>query len=195
MKSRIMAAILVLLTALVAVGEVQATGFNSAEGSLVIRNRGAVVTASKGANLGGLVESYIAAATMNAGDPVALAFNVYLTSTGKSYPFAVTRVASLGSKDIIGVVVPSNLTTSAYTAGLEVDIQTQGKALANVGVNVTVGQVLIQSGTAGLLTASTAATEVSVTQISPTAGVARALETKTGMAVGGSLVKVRLFPK
>lgn len=186
---------LLLLGILGFAGVSRATGFNSADGSVVISNRQAVVIASKGDRLGGLVESYIAACDMNVGDPVALAFNVYVTSTAKNYPFAVTRVASAGSQTIIGVLVPSNLTTTAYTAGKEVDIMTRGKALVRVGVNVTVGQNLIQSATAGILTATSAASEGAATQVTRSAIVATALETKTGITVGssgGSLVKARV---
>ena len=188
---------LALVTALLlgAVTLVQATAFSKfdgTDGSFILPPRQAVVYTRYPGNVGGPVEDYSAVVDMAIGQPVVLVYNVYVTSTAQTYPIGVSLSATLADLNVIGVVAFPKGTTSCV-AGTTVDVQVKGVALVKVGANVTVGGLLIQSGTAGLLTPSAASAGGAVYTVSGTARVAQVIETKTGIAVTGSLVRARII--
>ncbi len=183
-------ALLGLLT--IMVGSAQATAFKEIDGSYIVKPRQAFVTSAQPGQVGPITEAYSAAVDVNVGDPVKMVYNIYVTSTAQSYMVGVTRSATLGDQDIIGVVAFPAGTTSAV-AGATVDVAVKGITLVRVAANVTVGGKGVQSGTAGLLTPSAALTESGFTNLSSTPHVVRFVETKTGIAVGGSLVKARVI--
>ncbi len=184
-------ALLGLLT--VMVGSAQATAFSEINGSYIIKPRQAVVVSAQPGQIGAITDAYTAAVDVVQGNPVKLVYNFYLTSTAETYLVGVSRSATLGDQDIIGTVNFPTGTVSA-SAGTTVDVAGVGSTvLVLVGANVTVGGKLVQSGTAGLLTPSAALSETVSTNLSSTAHVARVIETKSSIAVGGTLVKARII--
>ena len=179
---------------------VGATEFQSINGSTIIKPRQAVVVSAQPGQMGYVVQSYPSTTTLRVGMPVKLVASAYVTEAAQTFPIAVTVSATLGDTDLIGVVVyPAGVTQS--TAGDMVDIAVIGSTtLVRVGgnISVTAGAILVQSATAGFLTATSGLTESGyLTNLSQTStvGVARAIETK-GMAGGTSgddLIRARII--
>ena len=69
-------------------------------------------------------------------------------------------------------------------------VAVQGVILAQTGVNVTKGDILINSGTAGLLTESSAATATAMDLTNTSAAVAIALQTVSQVASGTANLNV-----
>ncbi len=181
---------------------VQATSFTTVDGSVILKPRQAVVVSATNASQGAITQNYISVVDLTVGQPVKLVGSAYLTGTALTYATAVTLSATLGDPAIIGVVAyPTGTTRSS--AGAAVDVAGIGSlCLVRVGGNVSVTAgttVLVQSGTAGLLTPSAGLTESGFqTNLTPSAlvggsAIARVVETK-GLASGATqLVKARII--
>lgn len=99
--------------------------------------------------------------------------DVVILSSGTTYPVAVSKVASAGSIQIVGVAI----TTASY--GTKVQVCYNGTWRVSSAINSTIRGLMITSATAGKVTASSAVTEDSYTALSQTAFIMRAAETKT----------------
>ena len=121
---------------------------------------------------------------------------------------SVSGTSTLGDTKVIGFAVfpsPYSYTCNTCTASgsvvytapaaaggvtTVVQVAVQGVILAQTGVNVTKGDILINSGTAGLLTESSAATATAMDLTNTSAAVAIALQTVSQVASGTANLNV-----
>jgi hypothetical protein len=106
----------------------------------------------------------MAMVTLSKGDVVVLATSVTTT------PMAVTKTATLGSSAALGVALAD------IKYGAIGQVVTYGIAMANIGIDVNLGDKLITSTTAGRLTSSACVSESLYTALSATALVGTAAQ-------------------
>lgn len=146
-------------------------------GSMLLRNRKVVGLGNKAGMTSALTIPFVTDINLTQGQPVVMTSD---TTNGVS----VSGTTTVADKAVVGVVTFPEGTTSA-TAGSIVQIAVRGVALAHVGQDITKGDVLCTSGTATKLTKVAAASEGIATQVSRTAVIGMALETKSAVAGDG----------
>lgn len=151
-------------------------------GNYMLKDRKVLATGQYAGSTGAVTVPFKTLVNLGMGAPVTLA-NV-------TYTVGVTQTASAGSKSRTGLVMLPKGVTSV-PAGTVVHVAYTGVAIGRIAVNVTAGDVLVTSGTAGFLTKAAAATEAIFTQVSRTAVVGTALET-VNVTAGDGYCKVLL---
>lgn len=143
-------------------------------------------------NMSAIAAPYNTEVDVNIGD--VMVFHSTTSTVKVPYGVSVTQTTTVGSQEFAGVVVFPTGTTSA-DAGDEVYLAWGGTCLIRSAVNVSKGDHLILSATAGKVTLTSATAGDTFLLTSRTATVAVALENKTfGAAAGGGLVRARLIP-
>ncbi len=149
-------------------------------GNYILKDRKILGLGQYPGSIGGLTLRFQTVVNLGMGAPVVLA--------AVTYTSGVTQTATIGDKTIGGLVIlPKNVTS--VPAGANVDVVMRGMALGRVGQDITVGDALCYSATAGKLTKCAAVTEGIMTNISRTARVGVAAETKA-VTAGDGYVKV-----
>lgn len=138
-----------------------------------IADRGQLFLGRTPGNVAGIGVPAFAAVALSVGDAVTFAA-ISITSGVTGYtPMSVTKLASAGAF-VVGICL-----SATTAAGQQTLIQREGVAICNVLVGVTAGDLLVNSATAGGLTASSVVSGTSLTPISRTAVVGIAAETKS----------------
>lgn len=150
-------------------------------GNVMLRNRKVVALGTYPGSVSSLTVPFITMVDLTQGAPVVM---VSVSSTTAGNGMVVSGTATLGDPAVIGIVsMPSG--TESVSALDVVQVAVSGVVLGRSYVTMTKGMSMCASGTAGKLTNCTAVTEAVFTNISRTARVGYALETKTVTGADG----------
>lgn len=149
-------------------------------GNYILKDRKILGTGQYPGSTGAVTVPFRTLVNLGMGAPVVFA-NV-------TYTVGVTQTTTVADKARSGIVIlPKNVTS--VPAGTVVHVAYSGVVIGRIAVNVSAGDVLITSGTAGFLTKAAAATEGVFTQVSRSAVVGTALET-VNVTAGDGYCKV-----
>lgn len=144
-------------------------------GNVMLRNRKVVALGTYPGSVSALTVPMITMVDLTQGAPVVM---VSVSSTTAGNGIVVSGTATLGDTNVIGIVSMPSDTTSVSALDV-VQVAVGGVVIGRSAVSLTKGSSYCASGTAGKLTLCSAVTETGFTNISRSARVGYALETKT----------------
>lgn len=175
----------ILLALFVVASTVSAASYTREDGTggnVMLRNRKVVALGTYPGSVSSLTVPFITMVDLTQGAPVVM---VSVSSTTAGNGMVVSGTATLGDKNVIGIVsMPAG--TESVSALSTVQVAVAGVVIGRSAVDMTKGTSFCASGTAGKLTpCSEVSFDSSFNQISRTARVGYALETKSVTAGDG----------